>query len=123
MKSLLRFLRRLLVPVLAGILLSSGLLLLTQQYATLLPLREPFDVLWAGLTGFWAGRGHPLRGWRPTMLAGLVASLIVGVVRFQLGGYLGEVADAPAYLLLARAAVAGGGGALLARLLHQRAVL
>jgi len=123
MKFLLRFLRRLPGPVLAGTLLNCALFLLTEQYAQLLPLREPFDVLSAGLTGFWAVRRQLPRGWSTEVAAGLVASLVVGIVRLQLGGYLGEALGPPAYLLLARAAVAGGVGAMLARLLHQRVVL
>lgn len=123
MRSLLRFLRRLSGPVLAGAALSSALFLITEQYAPLLPLREPFDVLSAGLTGFWAARRQPLRGWGLELLAGLTASLVVGIVRFGLGSYLGELTESPVVLMLARAAVAGGIGALLARLLRQRVVL
>jgi len=123
MKSLLRFLRRLPAPVVFGTLLGAALFLLTQEYPQLLPLREPFDVLTAGLTGFWAGRRQRPRGWRTEVAAGLVASLVVGIARLLLGGYVGEVLDSPAYLLLARSAIAGGVGAMLARLLHQRVVL
>jgi len=123
MKSLLRFLRRLPPPVLAGVVLSSVLFLLTQQYGALLPLREPFDVLAAGVTGFWAVRGQLGRGWRLEVAAGLVASLVVGVFRLQLGHYYSELVETPEYLMLARAAIAGGVGAMLARLLRQRVVL
>jgi hypothetical protein len=123
MKSLLRFLRRLPGPVLLGTLLGCALFLLTQQYAQLLTLREPFDVLTAGLTGFWAGRRQRPRGWKTEVAAGLVASLVVGIFRLVLGGYLGETLDSPVYLLLARAAIAGGVGATLARLLQQRVAL
>jgi hypothetical protein len=123
MKSLHRFLRRLPGPVLLGTLFGCALFLLTEQYAQLIPLREPFDVLSAGLTGFWAARRQRPRGWRTEVAAGVIASLVFGIVRLALGGYLGEALDSPTYLLLARAAVAGGVGAMLARLLQQRVVL
>lgn len=123
MKFLLRFLRRLAVPVLVGVVLSTVVFLLTQQYAQLLPLREPFDVLAAGLAGFWAVQGRRDRGWRAEVSAGIVAGLLVGIVRALLGRYLGEVPETSEWLTVIRAALAAGVGAMLSRLLHQRVVL
>jgi hypothetical protein len=123
MKFLLRFLRRLAVPVLVGTVLSTVVVLLTQQYAQLHPLREPFDVLTAGLTGFWAVQARHGRGWRVEVGAGIVAGVLVGIVRFLLGRYLGEVPGISELLVVTRAAIAAGVGATLSRLLHQRVVL
>lgn len=123
MKYLLRFFRRLVVPVLVGVVLVALVFLLTKQYAQLLPLREPFDMLTAGLTGFWSVSSRWARGWRTEIAAGIVAGLLVGIVRVQLGRYFGEVPGTTELLLLARASLAGGVGATLSRLLHQRVVL
>lgn len=123
MRLLLRFIRRLAVPVLVGIVLNALVFLLTQQYAQLLPLREPFDMLTTGLTGFWAVSSRWARGWRTEIVAGIIAGLLVGVVRVQLGRYFGELPGTSELLLLARAGMAGGVGATLSRLLHQRVVL
>jgi hypothetical protein len=123
MWSLLQFLRRLAMPFLGGVALSGISFLLTQEYAQLLPLREPLDVLSAGLTGFWAVRSRLGRGGRVEIAAGIVASLLVGVVRLLLGHYLDGVSAADEYMLLVRFAIAGGIGASLSRLLHQRVVL
>ncbi len=123
MKYLLRFFRRLLVPVLVGAVLIALVFLLTQQLPQLLPLREPFDMLTAGLTGFWSVSSRWARGWRAELAAGIVAALLVGIVRMQLGHYFGEVPGTNELLLLARIALAGGVGATLSRLLRQRVVL
>lgn len=123
MKFLLRFIRRLAVPVLVGVVLNALVFLLTQQYAQLLPLREPFDMLTIGLSGFWAVSSRWARGWRTEVAAGIVAGLLVGIVRVQLGRYFGDLAGGSQLILLARAGLAGGVGATLSRLLHQRVVL
>ena len=123
MKFLLRFLRRLAVPALVGVVLTAAVFLLTQQYAQLQPLREPLDVLTAGLAGFWAVQCRLGRRWRVELTAGIIAGLLVGIVRVQLGRYFGEVPGTSELLLLGRAAIAAGVGATLSRLLHQRVVL
>lgn len=123
MRSLYRFCRRLLVPVVVGWVLIVLVFLLTQQVGPLLALREPFDMLVAGLTGFWAVSSRWARGWAVEVIAGIVAALLVGIVRVQLGHYYGEVPGTSELLLLARVSMAGGIGATLSRLLHQRVVL
>lgn len=123
MRSLYRFCRRLLVPVVVGWVLIVLVFLLTQQVGPLLALREPFDMLVAGLTGFWAVSSRWARGWAVEVIAGVVAALLVGIVRVQLGHYYGEVPGTSELLLLARVSMAGGIGATLSRLLHQRVVL
>mgnify|MGYP003396375656 CR=1 FL=1 len=123
MKFLLRFLRRLAVPALVGMVLTAAVFLPTQQYAELQPLREPLDVLTAGLTGFWAVKGRLGRRWRVELTAAIIAGLLVGIVRVTLGRYFGEVPGTSELLLLGRAAIAAGVGATLSRLLHQRVVL
>jgi len=123
MKFLLRFLRRLAVPALVGMVLTAAVFLPTQQYAELQPLREPLDVLTAGLTGFWAVKSRLGRRWRVELTAAIIAGLLVGIVRVTLGRYFGEVPGTSELLLLGRAAIAAGVGATLSRLLHQRVVL
>jgi hypothetical protein len=123
MKFLLRFLRRLAVPALVGMVLTAAVFLPTQQYAELQPLREPMDVLTAGLTGFWAVKSRLGRRWRVELTAAIIAGLLVGIVRVTLGRYFGEVPGTSELLLLGRAAIAAGVGATLSRLLHQRVVL
>jgi len=123
MKFLLRFLRRLAVPALVGMVLTAAVFLPTQQYAELQPLREPLDVLTAGLAGFWAVKSRLGRRWRVELTAAIIAGLLVGIVRVTLGRYFGEVPGTSELLLLGRAAIAAGVGATLSRLLHQRVVL
>lgn len=123
MLDLLRFLRRIAVPALTCAVLNGLFFLLTQQYGALLPLREPFDVLAPGLSGVWAARSRLARAWQVELLAGATAGLVVGGVRLLLGhGIAGLPLQAEA-LHLGRAVLAGGIGAMVSRLLHQRVVL
>ncbi len=119
----LRFLRRLSLPALAGAVLNALMFLLTVQYAALVPLREPFDLLCPGLAGVWAVRGRIGRSWRMELLAGATAGLVVGGLRVLLGHYAAGLPAGSELLLLARAVLAGAVGASVSRLLHQRVVL
>lgn len=123
MLDLLRFLRRIAVPAVTCAVLNGMFFLLTQQYGTLLPLREPLEVLAPGLAGVWAARSRMARSWQIELLAGATAGLLVGGVRLLLGhGVVGLPLQTEA-LHLGRAVLAGGIGAMVSRLLHQRVVL
>lgn len=119
----LRFFRRLAVPALTLALLNGLMFLLTEQYAALRPLREPFDLLSAGLSGVWAARSRLGRPWRVELTAGATAGLIVGAIRVLLGYYVAGLPASTELLLLGRSVIAGGIGALVSRLLNQRVVL
>jgi hypothetical protein len=120
---LLRFLRRLAVPACTLALLNGLWFLLTEQYAQLRPLREPFALLAAGLSGVWAARTRLGRPWPVELTAGATAGLIVGGFQLLLGHYLAGLPLGPELLLLARAVMAGAIGALVSRLLSQRVAL
>jgi hypothetical protein len=120
---LLQFFRRLAVPAITLACLNGLTFLLTLQYAAVLPIREPFDVLCPGLSGVWAVRGRLGRAWHVELLAGATAGLIVGGFRVLLGHYLAGLPASTELLLLGRAVMAGAIGAMVSRLLHQRVAL
>lgn len=123
MWDLLQFLRRLAAPAVTLAFLNGLVFLLTVQYASLVPLREPFDLLCPGLAGVWAARSRMARSWHIELLAGATAGFLVGGFRVLLGHYLAGLPLSSEMVLLGRAVLAGGIGALVSRLLHQRVVL
>lgn len=120
---LLQFLRRLALPAISLALLNGLTFVLTVQFAALLPIREPFDLLCPGLSGVWAARTRLARAWRVELLAGAIAGLIVGGFRVLLGHLLAGLPPSTELLLLGRAVIAGAIGAMVSRLLSQRVVL
>jgi hypothetical protein len=110
-------------PILLGAALGCSLLLLTYQYPSLQPLREPGDLLSTGLAGFWAVRWSTLTARRMEVLSALLAAVPVILVSLGLAASLGIPSQTHAGLEIARAALAGVTGGILARLLNQRAGL
>lgn len=116
-------LRRLPKPCLAAGVLISALLLLTQLFPQLAAIQEPGELLGAGFAGVWAVQWGPPARSAVLILAGVMAALLVALLRLGLATLLEVPPVIPSGLSLARAAIAGLLGVWVAGLLRQRFAL
>jgi hypothetical protein len=116
-------LRSLPKPVLVGAALSGLVVAGHSQIAALEPVREPALVAITGLTGFLVASGSRVSSWKVELGAGMLGALMVAGFYLSLTIWLQLPLLHPLELALLRAALIGGMGAGLARLLRQRAVL
>lgn len=122
-RTVLRVLRSLPKPLLVGAVLSGLVVVAYSRLGALEPVREPALVGITGLTGFLVASASRVADWKVELLAGVIAALLVAGFYLSLTILLQLPLVHPLELALLRAAIIGGMGAGLARLLRQRAVL